>query len=231
MSVNGKDQFPISVILHSLNSRFAARMRIPPRFFPRFSKPMPAPRRISQLLPWFYRRDCSFPRFLPPTPPAIRQFPVNSQSISRMAFAQSTYPACPRWRDNVSRGDNVSGQPNNNPLIINAYHLSMGGRGSRRTLFYQYFRLGGSLALPVRLLCCPIANRVFGQFCIRDRARIGVCQVSCPVTSNPNYQIHVPWLGSPWEGCPCCRLVPRSILFCEFQSSLGASRQGVARRE
>nr|VFJ48339.1 MAG: hypothetical protein BECKDK2373C_GA0170839_102130 [Candidatus Kentron sp. DK] len=26
-------------------------------------------------------------------------------------------------------------------------------------------------------------------------------------------------------------LVPRSILFCEFQSSLGASRQGVARRE
>nr|VFJ62525.1 MAG: hypothetical protein BECKDK2373B_GA0170837_11115 [Candidatus Kentron sp. DK] len=51
-----------------------------------------------------------------------------------------------------------AGQPNNNALIVNAYHLSMGGRGSRLALFYRYFRLGGSLALPVRLLRCLIAD-------------------------------------------------------------------------
>nr|VFJ42731.1 MAG: hypothetical protein BECKDK2373C_GA0170839_100221 [Candidatus Kentron sp. DK]VFJ60076.1 MAG: hypothetical protein BECKDK2373B_GA0170837_108911 [Candidatus Kentron sp. DK]VFJ65055.1 MAG: hypothetical protein BECKDK2373C_GA0170839_11256 [Candidatus Kentron sp. DK] len=39
----------------------------------------------------------------------------------------------------------------------------MGGRGSRRALFYRYFRLGGSLALPVRLLRCPIANLNLGM--------------------------------------------------------------------
>ena len=27
----------------------------------------------------------------------------------------------------------------------------------------------------------------------------GVCQASCPVISNTNYQILVFWLGSPWE--------------------------------
>nr|VFJ42591.1 MAG: hypothetical protein BECKDK2373B_GA0170837_100214 [Candidatus Kentron sp. DK] len=55
-----------------------------------------------------------------------------------------------------------SGQPNNNSLIVIADYLPMGGRGSRRALFYRYFRLGGSLALPVRLLRCPIANLNLG---------------------------------------------------------------------
>nr|VFJ48614.1 MAG: hypothetical protein BECKDK2373C_GA0170839_102223 [Candidatus Kentron sp. DK] len=38
----------------------------------------------------------------------------------------------------------------------------MGGRGSRRALFSRYFRLGGSLALPVRLFRCPIADLNLG---------------------------------------------------------------------
>nr|VFJ47808.1 MAG: hypothetical protein BECKDK2373B_GA0170837_101841 [Candidatus Kentron sp. DK] len=38
----------------------------------------------------------------------------------------------------------------------------MGGRGSRRALFCRYFRLGGSLALPVKLLRCPIADLNLG---------------------------------------------------------------------
>ena len=59
-------------------------------------------------------------------------------------------------------GGGAAGWPNNNALIVNAYHLSMGGRGSRRALFYRYFRLGGSLALPVRLLRCPIADLNLG---------------------------------------------------------------------
>nr|VFJ50185.1 MAG: hypothetical protein BECKDK2373C_GA0170839_102814 [Candidatus Kentron sp. DK] len=52
--------------------------------------------------------------------------------------------------------------PYNNALIANASHLSMGGRGSRLALFRRYFRLGGSLALPVRLLRCPIADLNLG---------------------------------------------------------------------
>nr|VFJ44791.1 MAG: hypothetical protein BECKDK2373B_GA0170837_100811 [Candidatus Kentron sp. DK] len=38
----------------------------------------------------------------------------------------------------------------------------MGGRGSRRALFCRYFRLGGSLALPVRLVRSPIADLNLG---------------------------------------------------------------------
>ena len=53
------------------------------------------------------------------------------------------------------------------------------------------------------------AQRIFGQEPSHLRvvvtgpivveAGTGVCQASCPVISNTNYQILVFWLGSPWE--------------------------------